>query len=104
VIVLTILLRIVVEKTLLKISLALTVGFTHRDTEISRKNKLRGLSPRANYTDRATAACRQSQCQLLRIEGCHVVSAADPYGRNFDFLDRRRYSFFQTAPQLYSLG
>jgi hypothetical protein len=24
------------------------------------KNKLRGLSPQANYTDRATAACRRS--------------------------------------------
>jgi hypothetical protein len=23
------------------------------------KNKLRGISPQANYTDRATAACRQ---------------------------------------------
>jgi hypothetical protein len=32
-------------------------------------NKLHGLSPRANYTDRATAACRRSDCQLLRIEG-----------------------------------
>jgi hypothetical protein len=30
---------------------------------------LHGLSPRANYTDRATAACRRSGCQLLRIEG-----------------------------------
>jgi hypothetical protein len=30
---------------------------------------LRGLSPQANYTDRATAACRRSQCQRLRIEG-----------------------------------
>jgi hypothetical protein len=28
-----------------------------------------------NYTDRAAAAGRRSQCQLLRIEGCHVVSA-----------------------------
>jgi hypothetical protein len=27
------------------------------------------FSPQANYTDRATAACRQIQCQLLRIEG-----------------------------------
>jgi hypothetical protein len=27
--------------------------------------KLRDMSPRANYTDRSTAACRQSQCQLL---------------------------------------
>jgi hypothetical protein len=31
-------------------------------------NKLHGLSPRANYTDRATAACRRSDCQLLRKE------------------------------------
>jgi hypothetical protein len=31
--------------------------------------KLHGLSPWANYTDRATAACRRSDCQLLRIEG-----------------------------------
>jgi hypothetical protein len=31
--------------------------------------KLHGLSPRANYTDRATAACRRSDCQLVRIKG-----------------------------------
>jgi hypothetical protein len=31
--------------------------------------KLHDLSPRANYTDRATAACRRSNCQLLRIKG-----------------------------------
>jgi hypothetical protein len=33
------------------------------------KNKLHGLSLRANYTDRATAASRRSDCQLLRIKG-----------------------------------
>jgi hypothetical protein len=33
------------------------------------EKKLHGLSPRANYTDRAAAACRRSACQLLRIEG-----------------------------------
>jgi hypothetical protein len=33
------------------------------------KKELHGLSPRANYTDRATAACWRSDCQLLRIEG-----------------------------------
>jgi hypothetical protein len=32
------------------------------------KKKLQGLSPRANYTDRATAACRRSNCHLLRIK------------------------------------
>jgi hypothetical protein len=33
------------------------------------EKKLQGLSPRANYTDRATAACRRRDCQLVRIEG-----------------------------------
>jgi hypothetical protein len=33
------------------------------------KQKLHGLSPRANYTDRATAACRRSDCQRFRIKG-----------------------------------
>jgi hypothetical protein len=37
--------------------------------KIWKKKKLQGLSPRANYTDRATAACRRSNCQLVRIEG-----------------------------------
>jgi hypothetical protein len=34
-----------------------------------KKNKLHGLSSRANYIDWATAACQRSDCQLLRIEG-----------------------------------
>jgi hypothetical protein len=55
---------------------------------INSKKKLHGLSPRANYTDRATAACRRSECQLLRI---HVVSVTDPSGRVLGFLDRSRY-------------
>jgi hypothetical protein len=32
------------------------------------KTKLHGLSPWAYYTARATAACRRSDCQLLRIK------------------------------------
>jgi hypothetical protein len=31
--------------------------------------KLRGISQQANYTDRVTAACQGSWCQLLQIEG-----------------------------------
>jgi hypothetical protein len=34
-----------------------------------KKTKLHGLSPQANYINGATAACRRSDCQLLRIEG-----------------------------------
>jgi hypothetical protein len=33
------------------------------------KLKLHGLSPRVNYTDRATAAYQWRDCQRLRIEG-----------------------------------
>jgi hypothetical protein len=47
------------------------------------KTKLHGLSPRENCTNRATAACRRSDC--------HVVSVTDPYGRILGFLDRSRY-------------
>jgi hypothetical protein len=36
---------------------------TNKQTN-KQTNKLHGLSPRANYTDRATAACRRSDCQL----------------------------------------
>jgi hypothetical protein len=39
------------------------------EKQIVTKKKLHGLSPRANYTDRATAACRRSNCQLVQIEG-----------------------------------
>jgi hypothetical protein len=42
------------------------------------QTKLHGLSPRENYTDRATAACRRSDCQLFADRGCHVVSVMNP--------------------------
>jgi hypothetical protein len=41
----------------------------HNNVTLKYKIKLHGMSPQANYTDRATAACRRSDCQLLRIEG-----------------------------------
>jgi hypothetical protein len=37
-------------------------------SELLTKTKLHGLSLRANYTDWVTAACRQSDCQLLLIK------------------------------------
>jgi hypothetical protein len=33
---------------------------------LKNKTKLRGLSPRANYTDRATAACREVSANFRR--------------------------------------
>jgi hypothetical protein len=36
--------------------------------------------------------------------GSNVLSAIDPYGSILGFLDRRRYFYFQVAPQLHSRG
>jgi hypothetical protein len=60
---------------------------------LTRRNihSLHSLSPPANYTDRATAACRRSDCQHFADRGYHVVSVTDPYGRILGFLDRSRY-------------
>jgi hypothetical protein len=58
---------------------------------IEKKKNLRGLSPKANKTDPATAVCRRSDCQLFADRGCHVVSVTDPFGRILGFLDRSRY-------------
>jgi hypothetical protein len=57
----------------------------------TKLKKLHGLSPRANYTDRATAACRRSDCQLFADRWCQVISVTDPYGRILGLLDRSRY-------------
>jgi hypothetical protein len=43
-------------------------------------NKLRGLSPQANYTDRATAAVGEV-VPTFAGRGCYVVSATDSLGR-----------------------
>jgi hypothetical protein len=67
------------------------------------ETKLLGLSPRANYTDRATAAT-VGEISAKFWGWCHVVSVTDPYGSILDFLDRSRYFFFPLAPQLYSRG
>jgi hypothetical protein len=61
----------------------------------NHKKKLHGLSMRANYTDRETAACRRSDCQLFPDRGRHVVSVTDPYDRILGFLDRSRYFYIK---------
>jgi hypothetical protein len=56
-----------------------------------KKKKLHGLSPQANYTDRATAACRRSDYQLVRIEGATLSAWWIPPAVFLGFLDRSRY-------------
>jgi hypothetical protein len=42
--------------------------------------KLLGFGPRADYADRATAACWRSSANFAD-RGCRVVSATDSHGR-----------------------
>jgi hypothetical protein len=66
--------------------------------QILKKTKLRGgLSSRAKYTDRATAACKAKLVPTFPDIGCHVVSVTDPYGRILFFLNRRCYFFYKVA-------
>jgi hypothetical protein len=57
-----------------------------------------GRSPQANYTDRATAACRRIYCQPLRVEGVAWSAQRILTAVNLGFLGR--YFFIQVAPQL----
>jgi hypothetical protein len=66
--------------------------------------KLHGLSPRAHCTDRATAACRRSDCQLVRIEGATWSAWQIPPAVFSRFSRQEPLLFYQVAPQLYSRG
>jgi hypothetical protein len=46
----------------------ITVHHTTPFPTKKQTNKLRGLGPRANYTDRATSSSWRSSCQLLQKE------------------------------------
>jgi hypothetical protein len=54
---------------------------------ISNIYKETGFSQQASYTDRVTAACRRSYCQLLRIEGAEWSAQRFPTAVNLSFLD-----------------
>jgi hypothetical protein len=61
----------------------------------NKQNKLRGFSSQANYTYRATAACRRISVPTLADKGCRVVSATKLHGVNFGFLYRSCYFPFK---------
>jgi hypothetical protein len=64
--------------TVWKIHPTILVGKPEAKKLIGRRkqtNKLHGLSPRANYTDRATAACRRSERRRHKYENNIKMSA-----------------------------
>jgi hypothetical protein len=74
------------------------------ETKKLKKTKLCGFNPQANYTDRATAACRRSYCQLLQIEGVVWSAQWIPMTVNLDFLDTEPLFFPSSSSSLYSQG
>jgi hypothetical protein len=58
---------------------AFSIGFVSGVFDVTYA-KLRGLSPQANYTDRATAAVGEVVPTFASRE-CYVVSATDSHGR-----------------------
>jgi hypothetical protein len=64
--------------------------------------KLHGLSPRANCTDQATAACGRSDCQLLQIEGATWSAWRIP--RPYSRFSRQEPLLFYQVAQSYSRG
>jgi hypothetical protein len=71
---------------------------------VKNKKHLGGLSPQANYTDRATAACWRSYCRLLWVEGVAYSAQWISTAINLSFLDWSCYFLIQVASQLSSWG
>jgi hypothetical protein len=81
-------------------SVSLGTGCIFR-TLLSKRNgmktKLRGFSPQANYTDRATAENRRRLCQLSRIEGVTWSAQRIPTAVNLGFLDPEPLLFHSSS-------
>jgi hypothetical protein len=86
-----------------KSTLSLKAKSSAQRTLKKKERKKHGLSPRANYTDRATAARRRSDCQLLRIEGVTWSAWRIPTAV-FSVYRQDQLLFYQVVPQLYSRG
>jgi hypothetical protein len=76
------------QKLLLETNMTKTCYMTmsengHVDSKKYKKTKICGFSPQGNYTDRATATCQRSWCQLLRIEGVTCSAQWIPMAINF---------------------
>jgi hypothetical protein len=62
------------------------MGYHQSLVYAEKKTKLRGRSPQANCTDRATAACRRSH-QPLRVEGVAWSPERIPTAVNLGLLE-----------------
>jgi hypothetical protein len=90
--------------TAVKTSNPTSVNRAAYPVRLKLKTKLHGLSPRANYTDRAIAACRRSNCHFVRIEDATWSAWRIPPAVLSRFSRQEPLLFYQVAPQLCSRG
>jgi hypothetical protein len=64
--------------------------------------KLRGLSPRANYTDFRLLSAKSVPTFAYR--GCHLVSVTDPYCRILGFVDLEPLLFLSSSSSIVLRG
>jgi hypothetical protein len=65
-----------------------------------KETKLRGFSPQVNYSDRRTAACRRSCCQVLQTEGVARSAQRIPTAVNLGFVDPEPLLFHSSSPSV----
>jgi hypothetical protein len=71
------------------------------NTYVKKLNSVALVSKRTIPTERPPLV---REVENFVVNGCHVVSVTDLYGRILGFLDRTRYFFFKVVPQVYSRG
>jgi hypothetical protein len=76
----------------------------HFNHKAKRKTKLRGLQSASELYRPSDRRLSAKLLPTFADRGCRVVSATEPPGRSFGFLDRSSYFCTQVAPQLSSRG
>jgi hypothetical protein len=98
--------RVGFERTVPEFERAKTVHALGRAVTVTDRNtkkKTPWSESASELTDRATAACRRSDCQLLRINGARGQRDGS-LRPNSRFSRPEPLLFYQVAPQLYSRG
>jgi hypothetical protein len=83
------------------------VNYTHKGVQHMKRNKQKTPWPLARKRTKPTERLLlvgEIYCQLLRIEGCRVVSAADPSRSLILVSGPGPLLFFQVTPHLSARG
>jgi hypothetical protein len=74
------------------------------ETKLRRRKKLRGFQSASELYRSSDRRRSEKLAPTLADRGCHVVSAASPSDRNFDFLDPEPLLFLPSSSSNCSQG